>query len=84
MPEPLKGFRELWTRSMVGFLAEAGPGDVLPFNPELLSPLYHYAREFPGADGVRREESDRWTEALALVDMAKACWAEAEARHAHG
>jgi hypothetical protein len=79
MTGALADFRMLWTRSMAGFLRRAGPGDWLGFAPELLSPMYNYARTFPGPDGVRREESDRWAEALRLVAVAKECFATAQA-----
>ena len=38
-------FRDFWTRAFRGFLAEAAPGDVIGFYPELLSPAFHYARQ---------------------------------------
>jgi hypothetical protein len=74
--EAVDTFRRMWTSSMRGFLATAEPGDVFIFTPELLPALIHYAREIPGPDGPR-EESDRWTQALVLVGLARECWAEA-------
>ncbi len=71
-------FRELWTHSFVGFLRSAKPGDYLPFTPELLVPLYYYARLIRGADGQAREEGDRWQQALKYCTIAKECWAEAQ------
>ncbi len=76
-------FRRFWTRSFEGFLASAKPGDVFGFYPELLPPSFHYARLVPGPDGQLREETDRWEEALALVEVARTCWAQAEATVAH-
>lgn len=67
-------FRRFWIRSFEGFLAEAGPGEVFGFYPELLPPSYHYARMIPGPDGELREEADRWEEALTLVEVARDCW----------
>ena len=75
----LEVFRRFWTRSFEGFLASAAPGEVFGFYPELLPPSHNYARVFPGADGEMREEADRWEEALALVEVARACWAQAQA-----
>ncbi len=77
-------FRRLWTRSFEGFLATARPGDVFGFYPELLPPSFHYARMVPGLDGEPREETDRWEEALALVEVARACWADALAAAGEG
>ena len=70
-------FRDFWTRAFRGFLAEAGPGDVIGFYPELLSPAFHYARQIPDGHGGLREETDRWTEALDLVAIARDCWTQA-------
>ena len=72
-------FRRLWTRCFEAFLAEAAPGEVFGFYPELLPASYGYARIFPDAQGVLQEEVDRWEEALALVEVACACWVVAEA-----
>lgn len=72
-------FRRLWTSSIEGFLADARPGDVFGFYPELLPPSFHYARLIPGPDGEPREETDRWEEALSLVEIAQGCWADAQA-----
>lgn len=71
--ESLDTFRRMWTASMAGFLVTAQPGDVFVFTPELLPSLIHYARDIPGPDGPR-EESDRWTQALVLVAIARECW----------
>jgi hypothetical protein len=79
MVDPIAAFRSMWTRSMAGFLATARPGDFLPFNPELLPASCHYAHEIPGPDGILREASDRWLEALQYVELAKSCWAAASA-----
>ena len=75
-------YRELWTRSMLGFLRAAGPGSFLPFNPELLPACINYAREIIGPDGQPREECDRWEESLRLTAIARECWADALQRHA--
>ena len=73
-------FRELWTRSMLGFLRTAKPGDYLTFAPELLVPDIYYARTFPNSDGSFIEESDRWEQALIYVQIANECFEEAQRR----
>ncbi len=74
-------FREFWTRSMLGFLRTAKPGDYITFVPELLGPTNFYARTFPDAAGNLVEESDRWQQALLYVQIAKECFEEALRRH---
>jgi len=76
----LRHFKELWTRAMLGFLRNAGPGDVLIFAPELLASTHFYARVFPNASGQFVEESDRYAQALIYKDLAHACFAEAQLR----
>jgi hypothetical protein len=73
-------FKEMWTRSFVGFLKSAKPGDLIPFTPELLGPESYYARLFPNAAGEKVEESDRWEQALVYARIARECWADAERR----
>jgi hypothetical protein len=75
----LQVFRTLWTRSFEGFLADARPGEVFGFYPELLPPAFHYARLIPNGEGGFKEETDRWAEALALVEAAQDCWRNAAA-----
>ncbi len=77
----LDHFKELWTRSMLGFLRTAVSGDVLIFAPELLAGTHYYARLFPDAAGRFVEESDRYSQALLYKDLARACFAEAAATH---
>jgi hypothetical protein len=80
---PVAHFREMWTRSMAGFLRTAGmdavpaPGLRLGFAPELLPPEVGYARLVRGTDGEMEEEGDRWAQALVLTDIAEACFAAA-------
>lgn len=71
-------FRTMWTRAFAGFLASAGPGDYIVFAPELLRPSIYYARELPDANGVLREESNRWEQALVLRGIAEECFAAAQ------
>lgn len=73
-------FRQMWTRSFAGFLANAGPGDFIAFAPELLSPKAYYARTFPGPDGEPTEETDRWRQALVYKQIAQECFDAAAAR----
>lgn len=67
----LEHFRHLWTRDMLGFRRYASPGDVLPFAPEILADTHYYARLFPDKDGVLREESDRYAQALLFAQVAR-------------
>ena len=80
----LDDFKALWTHAMMGFLRHAKRGDCLIFCPELLSGAYYYARRFFDASGALVEESDRYREALAYLDIARACFAAARARLAAG
>jgi len=80
MKAAMETFREMWTRSMAGFLRTAKPGDFISFNPELLPASINYARNISGPDGALREESDRWTEALQLTAVAKECFTAAQQR----
>jgi hypothetical protein len=73
----LAHFRELWTRSMRGFLKRAGPGSILIFAPELLSGEAYYARLYPNGDGDLVEETDRYEQALLLRALAVECFAAA-------
>lgn len=73
-------FRELWTRTMAGFLRHAGAGDVLVFAPELLQPAINYARVFPGHDGELVEECDRWRQALLYAELVRQCFDDAQQR----
>lgn len=76
----LAHFREMWIRAMGGFLAHAGPGDLLIFAPELLRAEIYYARVLSGPEGRLEEESDRYAEALLYRDLARELFAEAAAR----
>ena len=72
-------YKRMWTAAMKGFLASAGPGDYLAVHPELLPARAFYPKMVPDADGGWREESDRWTEALHLLDIADECFQAATA-----
>lgn len=72
-------YRRMWTAACEGFLRSAGPGDYLAVHPELLPARAFYPKMVPGPDGEMREESDRWTEAHYLIDIAEQCFAAARA-----
>ncbi|MBL8773304.1 MAG: hypothetical protein JNK30_18115 [Phenylobacterium sp.] len=84
--EAIRHFRQMWRQCCLGFLQGAAPGDVLPFAAELLpaavmwqgrrAPLY-YARLATGPDGELREESDRWSDAERLWEIASDAFDEA-------
>jgi len=71
-------YRRMWTASFTGFLASAAPGDYFAVHPELLPARAFYPKMIPGEDGATREESDRWTQAAFLIEVARACFAEAQ------
>jgi sugar phosphate isomerase/epimerase len=72
-------YRRMWTAACEGFLRSAGPGDYLAVHPELLPARAFYPKMVPSPDGEMREESDRWTEARHLIDIAEHCFAAARA-----
>lgn len=80
MSVAMEHYRDMWTRSMMGFLGEADPEDRLIFSPELLRSSINYARRFRTAEGAWEEDSDRWADSLALTREAVACFREAEKR----
>lgn len=74
-------FRRLWQACCEGFLDGAGPGDLLPFAPELLPERvgdgadamwlqYAQVRPHPPDDPLRGEPTDRYAEAEALWRLA--------------
>jgi hypothetical protein len=73
----LSDFRKMWTRAMRGLKRSAGPGDILIFATEILSPKIYYGRMFTGPDSQLREECDRYQQALAYARIARECWADA-------
>lgn len=80
MTVAMEHYREMWTRSIAGFLGEARPEDVLIFSPELLRSSINYARRYRTSDGTWHEDSDRWLESLELTRVAVTCFREAEKR----
>lgn len=73
----LEHFRTLWTRAMVGFLANSQIGDSLIFAPELLPGTHYYARMFLHSSGHLIEESDRYAQALLYKSLARSCFGDA-------
>lgn len=68
-------FRTLWTQCFAAYLEHPAPQQpFITFTAELLAPEIYYARTFQGI-----EESDRWKQSLQLVEIAKECFAVAEA-----
>lgn len=63
----LADFAKLWGYVFRAFKQTAGPGDVLPFAPELLNADINYARRL----APDTEETDRWQQALVMLDFAK-------------
>ncbi|MGI9170052.1 MAG: hypothetical protein ACR2FH_07760, partial [Caulobacteraceae bacterium] len=72
-------YRRMWTASFEGFLRGAGPGDYFAVHPKLLPAREFYPKMVPGPDGTLREESDRWTEAAFLIQVARECFEAARA-----
>ncbi|MFC5282791.1 hypothetical protein [Pedobacter alpinus] len=68
-------FKEMWTRSFIGFLKTAKPGDYICFTIELLKAEIFYARTFKNNE----EEGDRWQQALLYKELIKECWEKAHA-----
>ncbi len=64
-------FAALWKRTMVSWLKQAKPGDVLPFRVELGPPGYAIL------DLQGREISDRWAQTLVLRALAERTFNEA-------
>jgi hypothetical protein len=62
---------EIWSLAMKAFLADAAPGDVMPFTPELGPPAYAITHP----DGT--EFSDRWEQSLVMASLAKQAWERA-------
>lgn len=80
MEKSLLHFKEMWTRSCIGFLKSAAPGDYISFNPELLHPSINYAQTFRQPDGRYDEQSDRWEDGLKMTRIAVECFREARKR----
>jgi hypothetical protein len=72
-------YKRMWTASFEGFLRDAAPGDYVAVHPELLPARAFYPKMVPGPDGSLREESDRWTESAFLIEVARDCFAAAQA-----
>src|SRR5260370_12637672 len=66
-------FQILWTKVFAAFLRRSRPEATFILASELLASNVYYARTFGG-----KEESDRWSQSLVLMDLARRCFAEAE------
>ncbi|MBS1881553.1 MAG: TIM barrel protein [Actinobacteria bacterium] len=73
---PSAHFARWWRKTMRSWRRRSAPGQALPFVCELGPPPY--AMTTPDACGDKVELSDRWADALALRDLARACWKETE------
>ncbi len=69
----VRHFEILWTRVFAAFLRRSQPEEIFIFASELLAANVYYARTFGG-----KEESDRWSQSLVLVELARECFAKAE------
>jgi hypothetical protein len=70
-------FRTLWTHCFSAYLRDSAPQQpFITFTAELLAPDIFYARTFRG-----EEESDRWQQSLLLTQLARECFATAQAGH---
>lgn len=78
--EYVRHFKEMWTRSFVGFLKSAQPGDFICFTAELLQADIFYARQIKNVEGELQEEGDRWQQAILYKQIAQECWNEAQKR----
>ncbi|MCG8306656.1 MAG: hypothetical protein MI975_04635 [Cytophagales bacterium] len=72
-------FKEMWVRSIVGFLRSAQPGDYLIFAPELLGHTPHYVFEYYHR-GKKYQEGNRIEQALFYKNIIEDCWQEAQNR----
>lgn len=88
----VRDFRQLWTRAMQGFLANAAPSERLFFAPELLPYAVEvngvmvypaYARQRPLASGGDIDDSDRWLQALYLAQIAESCFQPLQETYGH-
>jgi sugar phosphate isomerase/epimerase len=68
----LKHFQRWWLGGMQSWRQDAKEDEVLPFICELGPPPY--AITVRGTDGVEREVSDRWTQALLFARIARSLW----------
>jgi len=69
--KPTRYFAELWKRTMIAWLKQAGAGDVFIFRVELGPPSYSIL------DLNGREISDRWEQATLMRALAERLWNEA-------
>ncbi len=77
-----ENFQSLWRRAMSHWLASAGPGDILPFAPELGPPSSKYSITYQDAQGRTVELSDRWEQSLVIKRLAEEAFATAQRTNA--
>ncbi|MCK9862834.1 sugar phosphate isomerase/epimerase [Paenibacillus sp. ATY16] len=70
----VKHFKRWWRKGMLNWYANAVPGDILSFIPELGPPGYAITRVVE--NGREVETTDRWQEALLLKQIAEELWNE--------
>lgn len=71
-------FKEMWRRSLVGFLTSAKSGDYIIFTIELLKPEIYYAQTVLDKKKTEQEEGDRWQQALLYKEIIESCWENAK------
>lgn len=71
---PLEFYRTAWAAAFRGFFDDDSAGDCFPVHPELLPPRTGYPRMIATADGRSTDESDRWADALQLIEIALDCF----------
>ena len=71
----LAHFREMWTRAMRAFRANAASGESLIFAPELLRADIYYARKYPSHSDNPVEETDRYAQAFLYQKLAREIFA---------
>jgi len=75
----IKYFREMWIRSLLGFLRSASPGDYIIFAPELLGYSSHYVLQYYH-EGSKHQDGNRVEQAMAYKQLVESCWQEAKQR----
>lgn len=62
---------KIWASVFESFLRKAKAGDVLPFAPEVLPPLFSYGIHTRDSHGRYKEPVDRWQEMILICEKAK-------------
>ncbi|MGO4109907.1 sugar phosphate isomerase/epimerase family protein [Paenibacillus sp. YAF4_2] len=77
----VENFKRWWRKGMRNWYANAVPGDILSFVPELGPPGYAITRL--DENGREIETTDRWQQALLLKQIAEELWQEVVAEAAN-